>query len=565
MTHFELPISYVEKKRNLPEELVTDLELVSTSQNALYSKLCDSKTSLGNDTIPLWGQYFTWDKSYLKDTQKLLLDTIPEPIQDTNDMITTFDDIKNSKTKKENDVGFYSQYQYIEWEFLRPLNNNAQCLQWLSLYNMASPVIALMIPILFMILPFLILKMKGIAITLNVYISTLKVIFSKHQIGNIFTMSSASWDKRIYMLISLVFYIVQIYQNVMSCRSFYKNMVTIHDNTFTIRKFITNSISNMDEFEKCTEKLKSYTPFINNMKSHRNVLIKMKKDLDKVTPNKLSVTKIFEVGHVMKCFYQLYTSKEYQDSLQYSLSFAGYIDNINGIKNNIAKHCIGKCKFSKKTKFNKAYYPVTEKPPVKNSYHLDNQLLITGPNAAGKTTILKTTIFNIIISQQIGYGYYESASIHLYQHLHCYINIPDTSGRDSLFQAEARRCKDILNNIQDFRKERHFCIFDELYSGTNPYEAIGSATSFLKYLNKYKNIDFIITTHFLDLCKKLEVIDNITNKHMHIKKVNDDFEYTYQLVDGISSIKGGVKVLRELGYPNEIIEGTNEIIRNLNI
>ena len=565
MTHFELPISYVKKKRHLPEELVTDLELVSAAPNSLYSKLCDSKTSLGNDTIHLWGQYFTWDKSYLKDTQKLLLDTIPEPIQDTKDMITTFDDIKNSKTKKENDVGFYAQYQYIEWEFLRPLNNNAQCLQWLSLYNMASPVIALMIPILFMILPFLILRMKGIAITLDVYISTLKVIFSKHQIGNLFTMSSASWDKRIYMLISLVFYIVQIYQNVMSCRSFYKNMVTIHNNTFTIRNFITNSISNMDEFEKCTEKLNSYAPFINNMKSHRDILIKIKKDLDKVTPNKLSVTKIFEVGHVMKCFYQLYTSKEYQDSLQYSLSFAGYIDNMNGIKNNISKHCIGKCKFNKKTKFNKAYYPITEKTPVKNSYNLDNQLLITGPNAAGKTTILKTTIFNIIISQQIGYGYYESASIHLYQHLHCYINIPDTSGRDSLFQAEARRCKDILNNIHDFRKERHFCIFDELYSGTNPYEAIGSATSFLKYLNKYEKIDFIITTHFLDLCKKLEVIDNITNKHMHIKKVNDDFEYTYQLVDGISSIKGGVKVLRELGYPDEIIEGTNEIIRNLNI
>ena len=51
----------------------------------------------------------------------------------------------------------------------------------------------------------------------------------------------------------------------------------------------------------------------------------------------------------------------------------------------------------------------------------------------------------------------------------------------------------------------------------------------------------------------------------NIKKVNDDFEYTYELVNGISSIKGGVKVLRELGYPQEIIEGTSEIIHNLNI
>ena len=89
------------------------------------------------------------------------------------------------------------------------------------------------------------------------------------------------------------------------------------------------------------------------------------------------------------------------------------------------------------------YFPITEKKPVKNTYNLDKHMIITGPNAAGKTTLLKTTLFNIILSQQIGYGCYKSASLVLFNNIHCYINIPDTSGRDSLFQAEARRCKDI--------------------------------------------------------------------------------------------------------------------------
>ena len=565
MTHFKLPINYLENKRSLPQELILDLELVSDKNNSLYNNLLLPHNKLGEKTINLWGEHFTWDKSYLKETQKLFKTELPPPISDCSNILLTYDDIEKSKTKKENDIGFYSQYQYIEWEFLRPLNNNSQCLQWLGLYNMASPIISLILPILFLLLPFFLLKIKGVPITMNIYIETLKLVFSKHQLGNIFNISSVSWDKRIYILISLMFYIFQFYQNIMSCRYFHKNMVTIHENIFTVRKFITQTLDNMNKFENCTETLESYTPFIENMKLHKNILIKMKKDLDKVTPNVLSFSKLFEIGQCMKCFYQLYTNKEYQDTLEYSLSFSGYIDNINSIKNNILNKNLGKCKFTKKTKFNEAYYPITENSPIKNSYNLDNQLLITGPNAAGKTTILKTTIFNIIISQQIGYGYYKSASLHLYNHLHCYINIPDTSGRDSLFQAEARRCKDILTKITEFSKDRHFCIFDELYSGTNPYEAIGSATSFLKYLNKNKNISFIITTHFLDLCKKLETINNINNKHMHIKEIDNDFEYTYKLIDGISNIKGGVKVLKELDYPDEIINGTTEIINNLNI
>ena len=70
-----------------------------------------------------------------------------------------------------------------------------------------------------------------------------------------------------------------------------------------------------------------------------------------------------------------------------------------------------------------------------------------------------------------------------YDTIHCYLNIPDTSGRDSLFQAEARRCKEILESLEDNKK--HFCIFDELFSGTNPNEACASSYGFIKYLNSF--------------------------------------------------------------------------------
>ena len=170
--------------------------------------------------------------------------------------------------------------------------------------------------------------------------------------------------------------------------------------------------------------------------------------------------------------------------------------------------------------------------------------------------------------------------------IHCYINIPDTSARDSLFQAEAKRCKDILTKIDldgavgagagavganaietsfSNKKQRHFCVFDELYSGTNPYEAISSAYAFLTFLNKYDKVNFVLTTHFLDLCRRLEKERAIHNHHMKIETLNDDFKYTYKLEKGISYIKGGVKVLKDLEYPMEIINNTNATLQELDI
>jgi DNA mismatch repair ATPase MutS len=287
----------------------------------------------------------------------------------------------------------------------------------------------------------------------------------------------------------------------------------------------------------------------------------------------------------MKCFYQLNCHLQFKETLEYTFGFNGYIDNINGIRKNISLKNIGACKLKNKkstTKFKNAYFPsLVDENPVKNSYKLDKNVIITGPNAAGKTTLLKTTIFNIILSQQFGYGFYKTATIEPYDMIHCYINIPDTSARDSLFQAEANRCKNILNGIDTngidtngidtngptFRnnKKRHFCVFDELYSGTNPYEAISSAYAYLKYLHKYDNVNFVLTTHFLELCRRLEKEEGINNYHMKIETDNDTFKYTYKMEKGISSIKGGVKVLRDLEYPNEIINIANETLQELDI
>jgi DNA mismatch repair protein MutS len=136
------------------------------------------------------------------------------------------------------------------------------------------------------------------------------------------------------------------------------------------------------------------------------------------------------------------------------------------------------------------------------------------------------------------------------------LNIPDTSGRDSLFQAESRRCKEIIDIINDNNKigHRHFCVFDELFSGTNPEEASKAGHAFLKYLTKYENVTFILTTHYFKICKKFNKSLTVQNYKMEvIVREDGTFKYTYKIKKGISRIKGGIRVLKDMDFPIEII------------
>jgi hypothetical protein len=564
---FQLPIVFLDQKTVLEEHTITDLELLPTeNHDSLYKHVFNPTTILGEKNLPLWSKYYTADVTFLKESQILLKN------KSKTCEITAEEQIKMCEIWSEiqGENGFEEKYSYIEWERLAILNNSSKFLQCLSIYNMASPVFSLMLPIFFLILPLLILKVRGMPITIEKYIDLLKMVFKKHQLGQIFDLSTASFEKMIYVLASVVFYVIQIYQNIMACRKFYYNMTKIHEQLFAVRDYLDKTLQNMNILEQQCVGLKTYKAFIDNMNTYRGVLTHMLKEFKQITANKISFKKITQVGHTMKCFYQLYKNDEFKTALHYSLGMNGYLDNLKGVRENMAFKHISACKFVKPTKksatkFVDAYFPtLVNNQPVKNTYKLDKHILITGPNAAGKTTLLKTTIFNIILSQQLGYGFYKKAKLQPYDLIHCYINIPDTSARDSLFQAEAKRCKEILSKIEN-NNLRHFCVFDELYSGTNPYEAISSAYAFLKYLHKSENVNFVLTTHFLDLCKRLEKEKQMHNYHMKIKidETNNDFNYTYKMAKGISEIKGGIKVLKDLDYPQEIIDTTSHTLKEL--
>jgi len=561
--YFKMPIYYNENKIELNKNIINDLELIETidsSSNPIYSFCFDNDNDVSKKLNEQICKYYTTDINFLKDNQKLLTEYKSVGVKYT-DYSTNYKNILDIWNEIKIDAGFKERYYFIEWEALEFLNRSQWFLQFMSIYNLMSPIISLLVPIIILIIPFFIIKMKGLPITITEYIEVLTVVAKQNAIGKLFVVdfNTINSQEKLYIFISAAFYLFSIYQNFMVCIRFNNNMRNIHNNFNELRIYIEHTIVSMENYLHYSSKLKTHEEFTSTLREKLNTLQKIQQKIKTISDyNMFNFSKIKEIGYVFKCFYELHTDKVYDEAIIYSLGFNGYVDCLFGLQQNISEKKINFTSFvddSKKSVFKDSYYACLKNVnPIKNTIKLNKNIIITGPNASGKTTILKSTLINILLSQQFGCGFYSSANIRPFNHIHCYLNIPDTSGRDSLFQAEARRCKEILDIIAINKNDTHFCAFDELYSGTNPEEAEQSATSFMRYITKYKNVSCLLTTHFIKVCKKLEKSKTIINYKMLTEKRNEGLIYKYILEKGISNIKGGIIVLKQMNYPQEIID-----------
>jgi hypothetical protein len=560
---FRLPVEYVDPalKHEIASTVACDLELTPRPAAAggsyVYNTLFTPRHLLAQQTAKQWARCFTSDVTFLKETQ-MLVQTPPVLELRPHEPARIQRIVQHWNRLVDADTDFLQRYGYMELEWFQSLNHSATYLQTIATVQLTSPLLTLLLPIMILFFPLLLLHAQGVSVSFATYMETLKIIAKNHVLGKLLNIQEYNFQNIGYIFTSLVMYAYSLYSNTIVCKHFYENIVEANGHLMDLKNYLDATLSHMRDFTGRHAGLATYKVFLAKTRDHLRVLEQYQEKLRTLTPFTLSFAKLNKIGELLTLYYTLYNDKKLQESIEYSFGFEGYLDNIDQVYHRGVAATVAWARWTDEAAaagFEGQTYPLLEggaAAPVKNDVALDKNMIITGPNASGKTTLLKTTLINIILSQQCGCGFYTAATIAPYTHIHSYLNIPDTSGRDSLFQAESRRCKEILDAVEPAEpKSRHFCIFDELYSGTNYREATRAARSFLEYLSRRDNVTFMLTTHYRKLCKHKN--ERIVNCKMDVVRAGDRLEYTYVLKPGVSKIEGGIVVMKDLNYPEEII------------
>lgn len=551
---FKHPIEY-SKHNTLANIVQEDLEIDPDASynilNHIYNQNVEKKSKY-NLLLDKWSSLYSLDEKYLKDSQKVLKKY--KCYENTmDDFIEEYVDFK----KQQN---FLSKYQYVQFRRFQYLNTIVPFLQVLALYNFCSPLFSLFAPIFGMIIPYFVLYMKGVRLGFSQYINVVKqIIKNQYIIKGVLNFTKNSLQSNLYLVTSIFFYFMSIYNNIISCVQFYKNTEFMIRFTNKYQDFLSQGENLIDTIHKHTHKRGTFNKFNKVMMNHKSNIAKMKNELNHICECKDKMSKYGSIGFLLKCNFDIYHDSQYDDTVGFLFYLNNYNYDLHNVSSLLKNKSLNICKFKKETKpiIKGGYYlPHMTETNISNDIGLSKNLIITGPNASGKTTLIKSTILNLFLSQSLGCGCYSRCQTQLYDYYHSYLNIPDTSNRDSLFQAEARRCKEIILFIEKNKNKKHFCIFDEIYSGTNPSDAVLCASKYLKGLNDYKKcVDYVLTTHYINLCEKFEKNINVTNKKMMVNQNEDGkLEYCYKLVNGVSKINGGYQILEQLEYPEHLLK-----------
>lgn len=556
---FRLPIQYNKQNCKITDEISTELEI-----EKVYEVLFPTRNEHDSMVLKNLSHHYTTDVKYLTDTQELIKNYKKQP-DDVLSMTEGFETniyktIAELKEELQIDQ-FLSKYGLIDYDHFEYLNNLENVLQVITVYTVISPLVTIATPLIIIIVPFFILQLKYSKLTWELYLSVLKDVGKSNPLVRMIThYGESNKEQKTYQLITFSFYIFSIYQQFTYCFRFYENLKNIHKYLIGLKRYLEKTLQNMRHVISFTHELKTYKGFNTDLCKNINELMDIVHMLSPIKEFSFSFSKVMQLGYILKTFYVVKSKLSIMENTEYALHFNSYFYNLETMSSLYTSGKIHTAKILKdKTpviKFKQMYYPALAdeenyKSVVKNNASLNKNIIITGPNASGKTTTIKSLFLNVLLTQQFGMGCYSGASVTPFKHLHCYLNIPDTMGRDSLFQAEARRCKKIIDDINENSGGKHLGMFDELFSGTNPEEAVSSSERFIKYITKKPNVKWVLTTHFNDLCESLDKHKQIQNCHM---EVTEQFKATYKMKNNISTVKGAFKILEDMNFPSEITE-----------
>lgn len=217
-------------------------------------------------------------------------------------------------------------------------------------------------------------------------------------------------------------------------------------------------------------------------------------------------------------------------------------------------------------------HPVIEKqlpsdePYIANDVYMDSRkqqiIIITGPNMAGKSALLRQTALITLMAQIGCFVPAESARIGLVDKIFTRVGASDNiSVGESTFMVEMNEASDILNNLSS----RSLVLFDELGRGTSTYDGISIAWAIVEYIHEHPHAraKTLFATHYHELNEMARSFKRIKNFNVSVKEVGNKVIFLRKLVKGGSEHSFGIHVARMAGMPKSIVKRADEILKQL--
>lgn len=202
---------------------------------------------------------------------------------------------------------------------------------------------------------------------------------------------------------------------------------------------------------------------------------------------------------------------------------------------------------------------------VANDVLLDNNqqqiVIITGPNMAGKSALLRQTALIVLMAQMGSFVPAESARIGVVDKVFTRVGASDNiSLGESTFMVEMNEAASILNNLS----ERSLVLFDELGRGTSTYDGISIAWAIVEYIHEHPgHAKTLFATHYHELNEMEKTFTRIRNYNVSVREANGKVIFLRKLVRGGSEHSFGIHVAKLAGMPESIVRRSQEILRDL--
>lgn len=203
---------------------------------------------------------------------------------------------------------------------------------------------------------------------------------------------------------------------------------------------------------------------------------------------------------------------------------------------------------------------------ISNSVKLSNDsqqiIIITGPNMAGKSALLRQTALIVLLAQIGCFVPADAAKIGIIDKIFTRVGASDNiSLGESTFMVEMNEAASILNNIS----ERSLVLFDELGRGTSTYDGISIAWAIVEYLHEHRKFHpkTLFATHYHELNEMEKLFKRISNYNVSVKEIDGKVVFLRKLVKGGSEHSFGIHVAKLAGLPQTIIKRANEVLKQL--